>query len=135
HLTLLRAPYGEPYQDYFLDPQDADAGASYPLVASVVSKHGIHVGWNVETDDWRCTTGDAHANADCVYANFTRAVKTIGAPGAQWGIVLMHCVNPQTVAALPRILDYIAANRFKLVSVEDVVRMRFGRPSSALAAR
>jgi peptidoglycan/xylan/chitin deacetylase (PgdA/CDA1 family) len=135
HLTLLRAPYGEPYQDYFLDPKDADAGATYPMVSAVVAKHAVHVGWNVETDDWRCTTGQPQENADCVYGNFTRAVKTIGAPGAQWGIVLMHCVNAQTPAALPRILDYIQANHFRLVSVEDVVRMRFGKPSSELVAR
>jgi peptidoglycan/xylan/chitin deacetylase (PgdA/CDA1 family) len=100
-----------------------------------VSRYAVHVGWNVETDDWRCTTGQPGENADCVYGNFTRAVKTIGAPGAQWGIVLMHCVNPQTVAALPRILDYVEANHFKLVSVEDVVQMRFGKRSAALVER
>jgi len=133
-LTLLRAPYGEPYQDYFYDRNDP-AGAAYPLVSSVVSKHGVHVGWNVETDDWKCTTADAKANADCVYDHFTTAVKTIGAPGAQWGIVLMHCVNPQTAAALPRILDYIKTNHFKLVSVEDVVRMKLGKSSAELVGR
>ena len=132
-LTLLRAPFGEPYQDYFYDHADP-AGAEYPRVVSVVSKHGVHVGWNVETDDWKCTTGDLQANADCVYSHFTTAVKTIGAPDAQWGIVLMHCVNPQTTAALPRILDYIKANHFKLVSVEDVVRMRFAKSSAELVA-
>jgi peptidoglycan/xylan/chitin deacetylase (PgdA/CDA1 family) len=130
-LTLLRAPYGEPYQDYFYDHGDP-AGAAYPLVSSVVSKHGVHVGWNVDTDDWKCTTGDPPGNADCVYGHFTTAVKTIGAPGAQWGIVLMHCINPQTVAALPRILDYIGANHFRLVSVEDVVRMKFAKSSPEL---
>lgn len=130
-LTLLRAPFGEPYQDYFYDRGDP-AGAAYPLVSGVVSKHGVHVGWNVETDDWKCTTGDPPANAECVYRHFTTAVKTVGAPGAQWGIVLMHCVNPQTVAALPRILDYIKANHFNLVSVEDVVRMKFAKSSAAL---
>src|SRR5262249_32785852 len=61
-LTLLRAPYGEPYQDYFYDAGDP-AGAAYPFVSSVVSKHGVHVGWNVETDDWRCTTGTPAENA------------------------------------------------------------------------
>jgi peptidoglycan/xylan/chitin deacetylase (PgdA/CDA1 family) len=133
-LTLLRAPYGEPYQDYFNDHRDP-AGAAYPFVSEIVSKHAVHVGWNVETDDWKCTTGDASANADCVFDHFRTAVKTIGAPGAAWGIVLMHCVNPQTAAALPRILDYIKANHFKLVSVEDVVRMRFGMSSKELLAR
>jgi peptidoglycan/xylan/chitin deacetylase (PgdA/CDA1 family) len=133
-LTLLRSPYGEPYQDYFYDHADP-AGAMYPMVSSVVSKHAVHVGWNVETDDWKCTTGDAAANAGCVYEHFTTAVKTVGAPGAQWGIVLMHCVNPQTAAALPRILDYIEKNHFKLVSVEDVVHMRFGESSAEVVDR
>jgi peptidoglycan/xylan/chitin deacetylase (PgdA/CDA1 family) len=133
-LSLVRAPYGEPYQDYFYNHADP-AGAMYPQVSAVVSKHGVHVGWNVETDDWKCTTGEAAANADCVYDHFTSAVKTIGAPGAAWGIVLMHCVNPQTPAALPRIVDYIKANHFKLVSAEDVVRMRFGKSSAELVPR
>jgi peptidoglycan/xylan/chitin deacetylase (PgdA/CDA1 family) len=133
-LTLARAPFGEPYQDYFYDHGDP-AGAAYPLVSGVVSRHAVHVGWNVETDDWKCTTGEPTANADCVYDHFTTAVKTIGAPGAQWGIVLMHCVNPQTVAALPRILDYVEANHFKLVSVEDVVRMKFAKSSAELVGR
>jgi peptidoglycan/xylan/chitin deacetylase (PgdA/CDA1 family) len=128
-LTLFRAPYGEPYQDYFNDAKDP-LGAAYPVVAPVVARHAIHVGWNVETDDWTCTTGTAEANATCVYDNFTKAVKTIGAPDAKWGIVLMHCVNPQTVAALPRILGYIRDNRFKLISVEDVARRVFGRSSA-----
>jgi peptidoglycan/xylan/chitin deacetylase (PgdA/CDA1 family) len=134
HLSLLRAPYGEPYQDYFYNHADP-AGAMYPQVSAVVSKHGVHVGWNVETDDWKCTTAGASANADCVYDHFTSAVKTIGAPGAAWGIVLMHCVNPQTPAALPRIIDYIKANHFKLVSTEEVVRMRFGKSSAELVER
>jgi peptidoglycan/xylan/chitin deacetylase (PgdA/CDA1 family) len=133
-LTLLRSPYGEPYQDYFNDHSDP-AGAAYPMVSSVVSKHAIHVGWNVETDDWKCTTGDAATNANCVYDHFTTAVKTIGAPGAQWGIVLMHCVNPQTAAALPRILAYIKQNGFKLISVEDVVRLKFGVSSAEVVDR
>jgi peptidoglycan/xylan/chitin deacetylase (PgdA/CDA1 family) len=128
-LSLLRSPYGEPYQDYYYDPKDP-LGATYPMVAAVVSKHAIHVGWNVETDDWKCTTGNPEANTKCVYDNFTSAVKTIGAPEAKWGIVLMHCVNPQTPAALPRILEYVRANHFKLVSVEDVVRARFGKSSA-----
>jgi peptidoglycan/xylan/chitin deacetylase (PgdA/CDA1 family) len=131
-LSLIRAPYGEPYQDYFYNHADP-AGATYPEVSAVVSRHGVHVGWNVETDDWKCTTGTPAANADCVYDHFTSAVKTIGAPGAAWGVVLMHCVNPQTPAALPRILDYIKANHFKLISVEDVVRLKFGKPSAELS--
>jgi peptidoglycan-N-acetylglucosamine deacetylase len=133
-LTLLRSPYGEPYQDYFNDHKDP-LGAAYPMVSAVVSRYAVHVGWNVETDDWKCTTGTAQANADCVYEHFTTAVKTVGTPGADWGVVLMHCVNPQTAAALPRILDYINAKHFKLVSVEDVVRMRFGKSSAELVAR
>ncbi len=132
-LTLLRTPYGEPYQDYFDDHHDP-AGATYPLVSGVVSKHGVHVGWNVETDDWKCTTGEPLANAECVYGHFTTAVKTVGAPEHNGASCSCTALSPQTVAALPRILDYIKANHFKLVSVEDVVRMRFGTSSAELVA-
>jgi peptidoglycan/xylan/chitin deacetylase (PgdA/CDA1 family) len=133
-LTLFRSPYGEPYQDYFYNPADPVA-ATYPAVSRVVARHGVHIAWNVDTDDWKCTKGTDDENADCVFRQFREAVKTVGAPGARWGIVLMHCVNPQTPKALPRILDYVARNHFRLISVEDVLRARFGKSSAELVRR
>jgi peptidoglycan/xylan/chitin deacetylase (PgdA/CDA1 family) len=117
-MTLLRSPFGRPYQS-------AAGSAAYKKVSAVVSKHAIHVGWNFDSNDWMY-----QGNADRVYSSVTGLIKKPG-EGA-YGIVLMHSINPQTVGALPRIIDYIRANGFVLKQVEDVVRARFGKSSAEL---
>jgi peptidoglycan/xylan/chitin deacetylase (PgdA/CDA1 family) len=120
-LTLFRAPFGEPYQDRFYGKPEA--AAPYALVAPIVARHAVHVGWGVNTEDTSC------ADADCVFNNFASAVNVPG--DGSYGIVLMHSTQPQTAEALPRILDYIAAKGFRLITVEQVVRARFGTSSSS----
>jgi MYXO-CTERM domain-containing protein len=113
-LTLVRAPFGEPYQD----------GMGYDLVAPVVAEHGVHIGWNFDTFDYDCPMGDSN----CVLTNFKNGVKTPG-QGA-WGIVLMHSVHSQTAAALPAIIDYARDKGFELWTVEQVVCARFNKGSA-----
>jgi peptidoglycan/xylan/chitin deacetylase (PgdA/CDA1 family) len=104
-LTLVRAPFGEPFQD----------GMGYDLVAPIVAEHGVHVGWNFDTFDYDCPEGDGA----CVLNNFKNGVKTPG-EGA-YGVILMHSVHSQTAAALPDIIDYARDNGFEFWSVEDAV--------------
>jgi peptidoglycan/xylan/chitin deacetylase (PgdA/CDA1 family) len=120
-LTLFRAPYGEPYQDRFNGRPEAEA--PYALVAPIVARHAVQIGWGVLTNDTSC------ADADCVYNNFVSAVDVPG--NGSYGVVLMHSTQAQTVEALPRILDYIDAKGFRLITVEQVVRARFGVSSSS----
>jgi peptidoglycan/xylan/chitin deacetylase (PgdA/CDA1 family) len=117
-LTLFRAPYGEPYQ--------SGTDAEKALVLPIVAKHAVAINWNFDTLD--TTTTDATV----VYNTFVDAVKTPGAAGAAWGIFLMHGVHPWDVDVLPRILDYVKANHFKLARVEDVLCWRFGKRSEDL---
>ena len=117
-LTLFRAPFGEPYQ--------SGDGADQALVFPVVARHGVAINWNFDTQD--TTTTDANA----VFGNFKNLIKTPGAPGAAWGIFLMHTVHPQDLAALPLMLDYIQQNHFKLARVEDVLCWKFGKHSKEL---
>ena len=125
HLTLFRAPYGEPYQP----PNDTTP--RYGLVAPIVARHAVEVGWALDTFDYNCTSDpNGPGDPDCVYNNFVAGVQ---APGnGAYGIILMHAVQPQTAAALPRILDYIAQNGFVLGTVEQVVRAKYGMGSAEL---
>jgi peptidoglycan/xylan/chitin deacetylase (PgdA/CDA1 family) len=120
-LTLLRAPFGRPYQRN--DP--GLPSALRDKVAPMVAKYAVHVGWNISVHDFTSC-----ADRVCVENNFKNDVKTVGA-GA-YGIVLLHSVTPHTVQALPAIIDHCRANGFVFQTVEDVVRARFGRSSAAL---
>jgi peptidoglycan/xylan/chitin deacetylase (PgdA/CDA1 family) len=117
-LTLLRAPYGDPYQ--------SGSSQAKALVSPVVAKHAVAINWNFDTFDTTTTDGN------WIYNNFVSVVKTPGAAGASWGIFLIHSVNAQDVDALPRILDYIKAKHFKLATVEDVLCWKFGKYSKDL---
>lgn len=113
-LTLLRAPHGEPYQT---------PDGNYDRIASIVARYAVHVGWAVDTFDYNCPQGDG----GCVYNSF---VSKVGRPGnGAYGSILMHAVHSQTVNALPAIIDYIRNNGFRLVTTEDLVRAKYGRPS------
>jgi peptidoglycan/xylan/chitin deacetylase (PgdA/CDA1 family) len=125
HLTLFRAPYGEPYQP----PNDTTP--RYTLVAPIVARHAVEIGWALDTFDYNCTTNEnGPGDPDCVYNNFITGVQTPG--NGAYGIVLMHAVQPQTAAALPRILDYIQQHGFVLGTVEQVVRAKYGMGSADL---
>jgi peptidoglycan/xylan/chitin deacetylase (PgdA/CDA1 family) len=121
-MTLFRAPFGEPYQGN--DPNFPSPG--YQLVAPIVARHAVHIGWAIDSFDYRCTMGDGA----CVFENVRSAIQTPGI-GAH-GVILFHSVHSQTVAALPDIIDYLRANRFEIWSTEDVVRARFGRSSAEI---
>jgi hypothetical protein len=116
-LTLLRAPFGRPYQS-------AAGSAAYQKVAPVVARHAVHVGWHVDSNDWMYQN-----DPDRVFNHVTGLIKKPG-QGAH-GVVLMHSINPQTVAALPRLIDYMRDGGFVFKLTEDVVRARFGGRSSA----
>ncbi|MBC7659533.1 MAG: RICIN domain-containing protein [Chitinophagaceae bacterium] len=121
-LTILRAPYGDPYQDN--DPNHPSA--AYNLVSPIVAKHAVHVGWQIDASDFDCPDG----NGDCVYNNVTSQLATPGY--GKNGIILMHAVYSQTVAAVPRIIDYARNNGFVIWSVNDLVKARYGKISGDL---
>lgn len=119
-LTLLRAPYGEPYQN-----KDT-ASADYQKVSSVVSRHAVHIGWAIDALDYDCPEGDA----DCAYNGVMDHVDE----GA-YGIVLMHGTYAATVGALPRLIDELRYRGYTLGTVEDVVEARYGKTSRQLLNR
>jgi peptidoglycan/xylan/chitin deacetylase (PgdA/CDA1 family) len=119
-LSLVRAPYGRPYQKN--DPSMPSDGRW--KVGPIVARHGVHVGWNISVHDSGC------ADSACVLNNFTGYVKTAGT--GNYGIVLLHSVHARTLQALPGIIDHCQANGFVFRTVEDVVRMKYGKSSAEL---
>jgi hypothetical protein len=49
-----------------------------------------------------------------------------------WGIVLLHATQPQTLAALPGLIDGLQQRGFQFITVEDVVQARYGESSAQL---
>jgi len=117
-MTLVRTPYGRPYQSEY-------GSANYKKVSAVLSKHAVHVGWNFDSNDWMY-----QGNVNMVYSSVTGLIKTPGT-GA-WGVVLMHSINPQTAGALPKLIDYMKMNGFVFKLVEDAVRGKYGKSSAEL---
>jgi peptidoglycan/xylan/chitin deacetylase (PgdA/CDA1 family) len=115
-LTLFRAPFGEPYQ--------SGTAADKALVSPVVAKHAVEINWNFDTHDQETT------DPEVVFQNFKAAVGTGPGKGPSWGIFLIHATSPQDAKGLPKILDYIESQKFKVASVEDVLCWKFGKHSA-----
>jgi peptidoglycan/xylan/chitin deacetylase (PgdA/CDA1 family) len=119
-LSLVRSPFGRPYQKN--DPSMPSDGRW--KVGPIVARHGVHVGWNISVHDSGC------ADSACVLNNFTGYAKSVGT--GNYGVVLLHSVHARTLQALPGIIDYCQANGFVFRSVEDVVRLKYGKSSAEL---
>jgi peptidoglycan/xylan/chitin deacetylase (PgdA/CDA1 family) len=137
HLTRFRAPFGEPYE--------VGAGApGYDLVAAVVARYAVSVGWNLDSTDslyddgTNCTALNGNAPvATCPTGqDIAHAVEVlIGTPGTgtNYGIVLMHGIFPWTRDAIPLLFDpatgYLAKNKFRVGTVEDAICWKYGMHS------
>jgi peptidoglycan/xylan/chitin deacetylase (PgdA/CDA1 family) len=118
-LTLFRAPYGEPYQWRWQgDPQ---GDASYPIIAPIVAQNFVHIGWNLDSQDWTCPTTDTGA---CMYNSVVSQLKAGG-----YGVILMHGVDKTTMGGLPNLLTYLKNNGYSVIDVETVVARLYGANS------
>ena len=125
HLTRFRAPYGTPYEE---------AGPGLVAVETVVAKHAVAVGWQMDSgDSAECdeTLGKPCYTAEQIFNNVVTLIGT--APGQRWGIVLFHGVYPWTNGAVPMLFDpttgYLAMHNFKLATVEDAICWKYGKHS------
>jgi len=114
NLTLLRAPFGEGFQ-----------WVNDERVANIVAQYAVHVGWNFDSFDYNCEA--SAAGGQCVYDGVFGPINQ----GA-YGVVLMHSVHPQTVAALGRIIDDLRGRGYQFWSVEQVVQAKYGKSSNQL---
>jgi peptidoglycan/xylan/chitin deacetylase (PgdA/CDA1 family) len=123
-LTLLRDPFGEPHQG------EGPGQAGYDKVAPVVGKYAVHIGWAIDPTDYDCVTGTTTQNRQCVIDHVLNTVKTPGA--GDYGIILMHSVQPQTAAAIGQIIDTLKTRGFVFKTAEEFVQARFGKSSNEI---
>lgn len=107
--TLLRAPFGKPYQTN---------SANVSQVASVQMPFGVHIGWGIDADDWKCAQNGK--GVSCILGNIEAQLQR-----NQSGPILMHAVYDLTVQALPQVLDLISKYNRSIVSVEDLVKEKY----------
>jgi peptidoglycan/xylan/chitin deacetylase (PgdA/CDA1 family) len=119
--TLFRDPYGVPDQ-----PSNCTA-SDQAAADSIIARHAVNIGWNFDSGD-----SDGITDPTALFNNVVMQIKTPGAPGASWGIMLAHAVLAQTVQALPMILDYLQNNHFKIAQVEDALCWAYGAHSDQL---
>jgi peptidoglycan/xylan/chitin deacetylase (PgdA/CDA1 family) len=114
---LVRAPYGNPY----FGPQDRLA-----YVSPIVARHGVHVGWNIDSNDWDCQASSSSPQS-CVMNNVLSAIDA-----GQSGIVLLHSIQPATAAVLPQLIDALRSRGKRFVMVEELVVAKYGKGSRLL---
>jgi peptidoglycan/xylan/chitin deacetylase (PgdA/CDA1 family) len=109
---LFRAPFGNPY----FGPQ-----SRLDYVAPIAAEYGVHIGWNIDPMDYDCP------DSACVLDHVLSDVDA-----GKNGIVLMHATEPQTAAALPKLISELKSRGKRFVFVEDLVVDKYGKPSRQL---
>lgn len=112
-LTLVRAPFGEPYLSGTLEAQ----ARVFPIVA----RHGVHIGWSIESRDWTCET------ATCVVDRVMERIDV-----GRRGSILLHDTQKVTADALPTLIAELRKRGVTFVTAEKLVRDKYGKPSAAL---
>ena len=113
---LVRAPFGSPY----FGPQDR-----LDVVAPIVGRYGVHVGWTIDSRDWACTS--ATDPVACVKTNVLTLVDA-----GHSGVVLLHSTQAQTVAALPDLITALRSRGKTFIQVEQLVLAKYGKTSRRL---
>jgi peptidoglycan/xylan/chitin deacetylase (PgdA/CDA1 family) len=124
-LSLFRAAYGEPYLAHFqrtvLGWDVDDRG--YDRIAAVAAERAVHIGWNLDSEDWRCPRGPT--GATCAFETIRAKLEA-----GQHGIILMHANDGRTAPALAMLLDYLDAEGYSVVSLEQAVCNALGATSA-----
>ncbi|ODQ55281.1 glycoside hydrolase/deacetylase [Saitoella complicata NRRL Y-17804] len=120
--TLSRAPYGIPYEP------GAPFASDVTRIAPIAAKYGVHIGWSIDSNDWKCKDDqDAAGGVQCVKDNVMNQVK-----GGSWGIILFHAIYHNTPDALSDVIDELVREGYHFVSVEDIVKAKYGVVSAEL---
>jgi peptidoglycan/xylan/chitin deacetylase (PgdA/CDA1 family) len=114
-LSLVRAPYGSPYL--------SGTAADYDRVTKLVGRHGVHIGWSIESLDWQCAGKDP----SCWIPRVLYRID-LGRRGA----ILLHSTEPQTADGLPQLIAELRARALHFVTAEDLVRAKYGASSAQL---
>lgn len=127
NLTLMRAPYGRPFNPGYRDGADA---AGFCRVAQAVAPRAVHVYWQLDPRDWEVTDpAEVVARVEALVAP-----RADGSRGGR-GVLLLHSDRPQTAAALPEILAVLRRHGIQVVDLESYVAAALGAPSAQLVGR
>jgi hypothetical protein len=128
-ISLFRAPFDEPYLAHWrrmLGWEIDDRG--YDRIAPIAGERMVHIGWNIDSDDWRCPS-DRWEGATCAFESIRTKLER-----GDHGIIRMHASSPRTAPALALLLDYLDAHGYRVVMVEDAVCHGFGATSADVIA-
>jgi peptidoglycan/xylan/chitin deacetylase (PgdA/CDA1 family) len=118
NFSMYRAPFGFPFQ------------ANNPNVAWVApatAANGVHVGWGIDTDDWKCAGNGQPAT--CILNNLKAQLDA-----GHSGPILMHSVYKLTVDTLPDIVAMLKTYGYTFATVQDMVIDKYGVNSAAVQA-
>lgn len=108
---IVRPPYGSPFHT-----EDAPYAQCRTAVASALEDAGAAVMmWHIDSTDWK------HSDRpDLVVKRFRTDVMRLGG-----GVLLMHDVHPQTIWALPGILDVIRQQDLTIARDDHVLARKY----------
>jgi peptidoglycan-N-acetylglucosamine deacetylase len=115
-ITLVRTPFGQ--------PQLAGTEADKARVLPVIARHGVHIGWTIETLDFEC------ADTKCIVDRMNKRLDL-----GKRGSILFHDTQAVTAEALPTVIKEIRARGIGFVTAEKLVRDKYGKPSAELVVK
>ena len=115
--SLTRAPFGSPYLSGTKEQLDT--------VSHVMGKHGVHVGWSIESLDWDC-----QGKPGCADEWKNRVLGRIDL--GRRGPILMHSTVLETADALPSLIAELRKRGVTFGSVEALVLAKYGKSSAQL---
>jgi peptidoglycan/xylan/chitin deacetylase (PgdA/CDA1 family) len=108
---VVRPPYGSPFHT-----EASPYAECRPAVASALEDAGaIVMMWHIDSTDWK-----QHDRPDLVVKRFRAEVMRLGG-----GVVLMHDVHPQSVWALPGILEVIRQQKLTITRDDYVLARKY----------
>jgi len=108
---IVRPPYGSPFHT-----EQSPYAECRAAVASALNDAGAAVMmWHIDSTDWK-----QHDRPDLVVKRFRAEVMRLGG-----GVLLMHDVHPQSVWALPGILDVIRQQNLTITRDDYVLARKY----------
>jgi peptidoglycan/xylan/chitin deacetylase (PgdA/CDA1 family) len=89
-------------------------------VSPVLARYGVHIGWNIDSNDWDCQASSSTPEA-CITKNVLAEVDE-----GKSGIVLLHSIHPATAAVLPGLIDALKSRGKRFITVEELVVAKYG---------
>jgi len=112
-ITLFRPPCGAPYNT------ETDR---LPAFQGFIQEQQMYpVMWNIDSLDWSLKD-----QPDRIVDNVAQVTPENG------GVILLHDTQPQTVEALPRIIDYYKGRNFQFTGVRDLLAEKYRVDSDSI---